>query len=282
MSKRSIENGTQALATRVVEHLENNADTPANIQTFEFIGGAKVVSKLASSLSSQLLMGLKKFQEEEGYRAYGCKTWVEFLNSHPELDMSKSQYYKLTGLLDSEGEYLFDLLNSLNVPISARKQLTSGTILIDGNELLIGEQRIPVDDAKKVKRAIGQIAEQMERLEAKAEKATKENEKLKGKLDDARAAVREAASTVPFNDNTDPANQAYMRVVASLTELTRELSEMDSEQAEGRLASYRPGISQAVENCFTFSAATSPTRRPDQLTNDLGLDSNDLADLMED
>lgn len=280
--KKTLEQGTQALAKVVEAHLENNIETAKNVSIIEFIGGAKVISKLTAALNSQLLIGLKQFQEQEGYRAYNCQTWVQFLKEHPELDLSKNQYYDRIKLLENEGAELFDLLTSMNVPLSARKQLSSGAIVIDGNELLIGEQRIPVDDAKKVKRAISQIAEQMERLESKAAKSDKEVEKLKGRLEDAKAAAREAAASVPFNDNTDPANQAYMRVVASLTELTRHLSEMDSDEAESRLANYRPGISQSVETCFTFSAATSPTRRPNQLNNNTGLSNDDLADLMED
>lgn len=281
-AKDSLKKGEMALVTTAQQHLEIAPQQKANIEFYEIIGAAKVINRLTTSLTSQLLLTLKRFQENESYKAYGCDTWVQFLKEHPELDLSKSQYYDRIKLLESEGAEVFDLLTQMNVPLSARKQLTSGSIMLEGNELLIGEQRVPVDDAKKVKRAISQIAEQMERLEMKAEKATKENEKLKGKLDDARAAAREAASTVPFNDNTDPANQAYMRVVASLTELNRELSEMDADDAESRLASYRPGISQAVENCFTFSAATSPTRRPtNQAKSELGLSDSDLADLME-
>jgi len=281
MKKEAIKTGADALAKVVEEHIADNLDVPERMRLIEFIGGAKVINKLTAALSSQLLLSLKQFQETEGYRAYGCKTWVQFLKEHPELDLSKSQYYDRLKVLESEGSDVFDLLTQMNVPLSARKQLTSGSIALDGNELVIGEQRVPVDDAKKVKRAISQIAEQMERLETKAEKATKETEKLKQKLEDAKAIAREAAALVPFNDNTDPANQAYMRVVASLTELTRALSEMDGDEAEGRLASYRPGISQAVESCFTFSAATSPTRRPDQPKNDTGLSNDDLAELME-
>lgn len=282
MKKDAIKEGTQALTKIVEGHIEASQDAAKMIQMHEFVGGIKAINRLAVALNSQLLLGLKQFQEAEGYKAYNCQTWVQFLKEHPQLDLSKNQYYDRIKLLESEGAEVFDLLTQMNVPLSARKQLSSGAIVIDGNELLIGEQRIPVDDAKKVKRAISQIAEQMERLESKAAKSDKEIEKLKGRLEDAKAVAREGAASVPFNDNTDPANQAYMRVVASLTELTRHLSDMDSEQAEGRLANYRPGISQAVENCFTFSAATSPTRRPDQLTNNLGLESTDLADLMED
>ena len=282
MSKKTVEEAKNALAKTADSVYEQNAQKARSLKIFEFVGATKAMSKLASSLSSQVLQALQTIQREEAYLEYGCKTWVEFLKEYPDLDLSKSQYYKLVNVLDGEGAEVFDLLNSLNIPLRQRQQLTSGTIAIDGNELVIGEQRVPVDDAKKVKRAIGQIAEQMERLEAKAQKAEKEVTKLKGRLEDAKAIAREAAASVPFNDNTDPANQAYMRVVASLTELTRALAEMDADEAEGRLASYRPGISQAVENCFTFSAAVSPTRRPNQPNNDTGLSNDDLADLMED
>lgn len=279
--KKQIEDGRQAIAVQSQQEIDAITARNNEISIFEFIGAAKLMNKITVNFTAQLITGLKNFQEAEGYKAYGCATWVEFLKQHPEMDMSKSKYYRLSEALESEGPDTFDLLNSINVPLSQRLQLTAGTIAVQGSDIIVGQERIPIEDTRKVKRAISQIVEQMERVEAKAEKTAKENEKLKGKLDDARAAAREAAATVPFNDNTDPANQAYMRVVASLTELNRELSEMDAEEAESRLASYRPGISQAVENCFTFSAAASPTRRPDQLKKELGLSDNEMADLME-
>lgn len=280
--KETFKKGETALVTIAQEHLSIAPQQKANVEIYEVIGAAKVINRLTTSLTSQLLLTLKRFQENESYKAYGCDTWVQFLKEHPELDLSKNQYYDRIKVLEAEGAEVFDLLTQMNIPLSTRKQLTSGSIALEGNELLIGEQRVPVDDTKKVKRAISQIAEQMERLETKAAKSEKEVEKLKQKLEDAKAIAREAAASVPFNDNTDPANQAYMRVVASLTELTRALAEMDGDEAEGRLASYRPGISQAVENCFTFSAAASPTRRPNQPKSDTGLSNDDLADLMED
>lgn len=279
---QQVAEGHQALTADAQAALDGSQEQQKMVAAIEMVGAIGAIERLADALSAQAIQAWEQFQINEGYKVYSCNTWVEFLEKHPRLGLTKAKYYERKKLLESEGAEAYDLLNSLKVPANLRKQLTAGNLQLAGNELIVGDQHVPINDAKKVKQALTLVIEQMERVEAKAARTDKENEKLKTKLDDAKALAREAASAVPFNDNTDPANQAYMRVVASLTELTRELSEMDTDEAEGRLASYRPGISQAVEACFTFSAATSPTRRPNQPKTDIGLSSDDLADLMED
>lgn len=236
------------------------------------------MNKLGNTLLSQVLLALKKFQEEEAYKAYGCQTWVEFLKQTPELDMSKSQYYKLIGILETEGSEAFDLLNSLNVPLSARKKLGAGAIQIEGEELVINEQRVPLNDPKKIKRAISQVVNEVDKVTTRASKAEQENAKLKQKLEQAVEEVRVSAMNIP-RDATDPASQAYLRVIASLTELTRELGELSQAEAGERLKLYRPHIAQAVEFFMQFSSPDAPTRRPENTT---GLSDEDLADLMED
>ncbi|HMV46544.1 MAG TPA: hypothetical protein PLD20_00820 [Blastocatellia bacterium] len=278
--QKQIEEGSQAIAKRSQQEVDSTVGREKEIEIFEFVGAAKLMNKITASFGSQLLLGLKRFQESEGYRVYGCQTWVQFLKEHPELDLSKTQYYERLKVLEAEGAELFDLLSSLNVPISARKQLTAGSILVEGNELVIGEQRVPVDDAKKVKRAITQIADQMERLESKAAKTEKEIEKLKQKLAEAKEEAR-SGGTASAEDGTDPCNQAYLRVLAGLTELGRELAELPGKEADQRMAQFKPQIQHSIEVLFAHSASNAPTRRPEQ-PDGLGLTQADLAELMED
>lgn len=276
--ERQIKEGETALAKTAENHMNIVPLGQAAIDFCELIGGAKVVNRLVMSLSSQLLLALKRFQENEGYKAYGCKTWVEFLKQHPELDLSKSQYYERIKVLESEGPEVFDLLNSLNVPVSARKHIGAGSIQIQGNDLVVNDQRVPLNDTRKLKRTLTQVIEQLDLTSRKAERATKDNEKLKKKLDEAKEDARLAAVHLPGDADRDPAHQAYMRVISSLVALTRELNELPRAEADQRLEQYRPHISQTVEMCFAFSASSAPTRKPD---NDTGLSDTELAELME-
>jgi hypothetical protein len=278
MSKaREIQDGRKAMipATEAAQRAIESVIRSNQIK--EFVGAAKVMNKLAITLSSQVLLGLKHFQEQEGYKEYGCKTFVEFLEQHPELDLSKSKYYRLSEALETEGPDAFDLLNGLNIPLSSRKKLGTGAIQIEGDDLVINDQRVPLDDPKRIKRAISQVVAEVDKATSKASKAEKENEKLKKKLEQAVEEAR-AAAIIP-RDDTDPANQAYLRVIASLTELTRELGELSQAEAAERLKLYRPHIAQAVEFFMQFTRPEAPTRRPDNTT---GLSDEDLADLMED
>lgn len=279
--KNQIETGTQAIAKQSQQEVDGIAKRNNEISLFEFIGATKLMSKITISFGSQMLTSLKKFQEAEGYKAYGCDTWVEFLKQHPELDMSKSKYYRLTEALDAEGAEVYDLLNSINVPLTARMQLTAGTVQIDGDEVVVADQRYALDDTRKIKRAITQIIEQMERVEAKAAKADKELEKTKKKLADAKEEARAAGMQMP-DDGTDPVNQAYLGVISSLTKLGRELAELPGKEADQRMAQFKPDIQHAIELLFAFSASNAPTRRPTQQPDGLGLTQAELADLMED
>ncbi|NCV47623.1 MAG: hypothetical protein EBW53_05915 [Actinobacteria bacterium] len=69
-----------------------------------------------------------------------------------------------------------------------------------------------------------------------------------------------------------------------MAELQRELKQLNSEEAEKRLAQYRLGIQAAFESVLFFAAADSPTRRPDNVgANDLAdsLTDEELAELAE-
>ncbi|MGE0133288.1 MAG: hypothetical protein AB7U82_34860 [Blastocatellales bacterium] len=274
---RQVKKGEQVLETQAQSFHDGNALVQQAIQAAEFVGAANAVQQIAESLNAQAIQAWEIFQQDKLYEAYGCSTFVQFLERHPKLGLTKNKYYDRKQLLEAEGAETFDLLNSLQVPIKVRKQLTAGTIAIEGDDLIVGDKRAPISDQRQVKRLIAQIVEELDRSETKAAKTTKENEKLKKRLDEAKEEARVAGMHIPA-DGTDPANQAYMRVISALTELTRELNELPGDEADARLNQYRPHIAQAVEMCFAFSSSTAPTRKPD---NNTGLTDEELADLME-
>lgn len=276
-----VKKGQELLTDKAQSIHDENESLQRIIAAGEFVGAANAVQRIAESLNAQAIQAWETFQKDEMYTLYGCSTFVEFLERHPRLGLTKTKFYERKQLLSQEGAEVFDLLNTLQVPFKVRRQLTAGSIQIDGNQLTINDQAIQLDDVKKVKRAIADLAEQMERIEAKAAKTEKELLKTKQKLDDAKEEARTASMQMP-DDGTDPVNQAYLGVISSLTKLGRELAELPGKEADQRMAGFKPDIQHAIELLFAFSASNAPTRRPTQQPDGLGLTQAELADLMED
>lgn len=273
--------GQEILSEKAQSFHDGNEALQRALQSGEFVGAANAVQRIAESLNAQAIQAWETFQKDEMYKGYGCSTFVEFLERHPKLGLTKTRFYERKQLLANEGAETFDLLNTLQVPFKIRKQLTAGSVQIEGNQLTINDRTFPLDDVKKVKQAIADLAEQMERIENRSAKTEKELEKTKQKLADAKEDARTAALNVP-DDGTDPVNQAYLHVLASLTELGRELAELPGKEADQRMAQFKPDIQHAIELLFTFSASNAPTRRPTAESDALGFSQSELAELMED
>jgi hypothetical protein len=241
--------GREILTHAAQSFLDGSEEKLRQARMMEFVGAALALGQLAQSLSAQTIKAWETFQQQEGYKAYGCKTWVDFLENHPAMGLTKNQYYDRKNLLDKEGEELFDLLNAINAPAYIRKQLSAGDVTLDGDTLVIADKRVPMNDAKGIKKALAKVVEQMERLEESQKKSERENEKLKKKLEDATRPVEVGGRSA---EHTDPAHQALLRLVAGFTQLEAELSDLPAEVVASRVADYRPYVEHAMERLMKF------------------------------
>lgn len=279
-----IKQGKEKAAEITAQAVETDNVLAQAIRSAEIVGAAKVLDHLAAALNAQAMRHWEGFQQAEGYRVYECDSFVDFLDKYRPMGLTKNKYYERKALLEAEGDDAFDLLNQYGVPATIRKQLSAGAIEITKDEIIVGDKSAPIGDAKQVKALFKEVVDAFDRLETKSGKTEKEVEKLKKRLEDAEAR---ASKTVNFSrhDETDPANAAYLRVISALVELTRELNELPSDEAEQRLRKqYGPHISEAVEMMFSFSAKTSPIRKPDNVgANSLAdeLTDEELAELAE-
>lgn len=276
--------------------LEEQNSTAWVRQMSERIGAAKATDAISKMLDAATIRQLEEFQQQKGYLAYECPTFDKFLNEYRPNGLDKNAYYRRKELLTAEGDQVFNRLNELHVPASARKLITAGSIEIEGDIIKIGDKSAPVTDAKQVKLLFREAADAFEN---QAEQASKEQNKyrkmmkragFKFETDDAGKEKIIAPDTdqviVVFDKHAegDPANHAYLKVCASLAELQRELKQLPSTEAEQRLAQYRVGIQSAFESVLFFAAADSPTRKPDNVgANALAdeLSDDELAELAE-
>ncbi len=124
---------------------------------------------------------LEQFAEVEGYRALGFDRFDQFLNSSRS-PLTKSQYYERKALLEAEGDQTFDVLNSLNVPITLRRQVGTGAVRVEGDALIVDDERIALDD-----RAV--VVEVMKMLAARTPKTSAPSRRAKRKSPNSRSGL---------------------------------------------------------------------------------------------
>lgn len=242
------------------------------IQAAEFVGATRLINRLSGDLALQTMQALEVFQTNKMYEQYGFKSFADFLDKCPSSPMTKNQYYDRKKLLDQEGEEAFNLLNSLNVAAKHRKLLTAGDIVLDGDQLIVGNKAVAINDAKAVRKAIAQAVQRFETIEAKSAKAEKEIEKLKKQVEELKAEAEN--TTPPPPDLTDECAQTLITLISAFARLKNLLAEEKNFRTETWIHTYRRRIDLAVEDFATF--CNSYVGDDDELTDE------ELAQIMED
>lgn len=186
MSKRNtnLEVVKEGLARSAHEQAATSTAEVSKDEALMFLGGIGAINSLTDKLAAQTIRALEAFGESKAYENFGYSTFAEFLDDSPHSPMTKHQYYDRRNALAVEGDSTYNLLNSMGVPLSKRKLLTDGTVHLDGDTLVVGEERIPLTDRRRVVEAIKTLAEEGARKEKKIAKGEEQNKKLKRERDD--------------------------------------------------------------------------------------------------
>ncbi len=212
-------NGTQ-LTNIEAAHNDN-----ALIQLWQIIGAHKAVSQIAASLGAQSIRGLELIRDRKYYLAAKHETFDSFLDHHPDSPMSYEAFRRRAHLLNNEGDIAFDLLNSLNVPLSQRK-LLAGQIEVTENEIKIGEDTVRLDDTAR-------IVELVSTLHKKTQEQQRTNERLSKKLakgeEDFEKLKRRAIVANPDGTET---GQALLTVAGALKNLREKLEDAADEEKQ--------------------------------------------------
>jgi hypothetical protein len=153
------------------------------------VGAMLLVSKqFAAHIDAASIRALAHFADIEGYKQFGFDRFDDFLSKSPYSPMSRSQYYERKSLLDKEGDAAFDLLNTLRVPAAARKLLSEGKVQVEGNEVVIGESRIPVTDRDAVLEVVSTLAEKSKSQADIIERGKEKVKELKKKVGEGKLA----------------------------------------------------------------------------------------------
>jgi hypothetical protein len=207
---------------------------------WQIIGAVKLGNRLAESLSAQTIHGLEQIRDERLYLAANVSTFDEFLSTHPETPMSHDTFRRRVNLLKEEGDITFDLLNSLNVPMSARKLLASN-IALDGDHIVINEEkgnvisstRIALSDHAQIVKTIVDLKKKADEQSRTIERGKKDNEKWKRKFDE---ASEQLAKGLTVSEDAAPHARALVSVLGNFQILADECKALTNDQERARFA----------------------------------------------
>jgi hypothetical protein len=168
-----------------------------SLKVFEGLGAIKAISHTANALTSQVLQALCVFQEQELWRGVpfddtrNCANFNEFLAIHGPF--SKTKFYEMKELMEKEGVSAFDTLTALGIPYERRKLLARGSIGVEGDEVVIDNERVPISNAKRIKTILATLTEKIAKQDEQIAAGEQTVRKLKDRV---REAEVRAAATV--------------------------------------------------------------------------------------
>lgn len=256
---------------KALEKQDNAARESDSQLLWQIVGGVKVSRSLVENLSAQTMRAMKRIEEDKLYRAAGFPDFASFLAS-PNSPMTKNQYYDRLKLLENEGSEMFDLLNGIGLANSIRKQLKKAELQIEGDELVIGDDRVALSDTPTLKAVLNDIAHERERTHKKLSKHEAEIKELKTKL----VETVKAAKGKSGKEAGTPFGQALLMALVALDELAKEVGELDQDELKLKQDNCLNRLGEKTRQIMeAFKLQTQPLKRkgkkdlPDDLDDEL-------------
>lgn len=154
----------------------------------QMLGAARYAGQIHGQTKSDMVQFLRIVRDERRFLHYGFTSHDQFLGSQYS-PMSRSTFHREEFLLLKEGEVQYDLFNEWKLPAKLRHQLSSGDVTIDGDEAVVGDQRISLNDGGV---GVKKLVERLVKDKIAAEKANAELVGYQDKFNKLKAAVDEA------------------------------------------------------------------------------------------
>jgi hypothetical protein len=196
MAKQDLKNKLEIVAN---EHAEGVWQEGVENMQWEMkesflitLGQVNLANKLVTSLQAQMIRELQDFRDNKKFEAFGFTRFDDFLDKYKFAPLGYDKFNRLEKLLKNEGDVLFDLYNTLGLPQTTRKLLAEkngSEIIIDGNELIIGENRADLSNLPDVKQLISEFVTDNNKLTA--EKAA-----TQAKLEKAESVIEQGCKQI--------------------------------------------------------------------------------------
>lgn len=215
--------------------LEAMGDEETNDLLF-LMGGVRAISNLATELDSQAIRKLQlirdrhlhlRVKDEDGNL---FKRFDDFLDKWRGSPMSYDTFNSREKLLMTEGDEVFNLLNTVRLPMLKRRYLGKGSLCVEGDDAVVTlkdekgtteEQRIPLIDRKLLLNVLSRVADQNNERGRTVERGRKEVEVLKRKLDERPTKDAEDEDLTPYNKLRLKAQSALARLAMHVRTLPK-------------------------------------------------------------
>lgn len=239
---------------------------------WQIIGASKATSNIARSLGAQSVRAMQVVRDKKLFQAAGHTKFDSFLDKHPESPMSHDAFLRREKLLEAEGDIAFDLLNSLNVPLSQRKML-AGQVEVEGNTIKIGEIECELNDETRIIEVISNLHSknlELQRTNERKDKKLAQGEK------DFENLKRRAISINPDGTET---GQALLTAAGAMTRLKEILAAASDDEKKALSESVFDFLRTAQLECSVALGVLSKDELPasDDENEDLDLEDGPAA-----
>lgn len=166
------------------------------------LGGVRAVHSVADALSAQSIRALQRIRDEELYKSEDFKRFDDFLDQSPLSPMGYDKFNRLEKALLNEGDELFDYLNAINAPMSRRRLLGKGTLAIEGEEIVLRqdkeEQRIALDNRAVLLTTLSKLADQTNEQRRTIERGKNEITRLQKQADESQLSTQSARLSTDY------------------------------------------------------------------------------------
>lgn len=207
------------------------------------LGGILTTHSLSQRLAHETIKGIALVRDESLYEALGFARFdlcLDILYHENKIAFNYKRFNEREKLLKEHGEEIYDLMDSLNFPISRRKLLGAGNVQLDGETVIIttnkdGEEtteEIQLNDRTKLLQTLSALADQNFLVSSKQTKLVQKSEKddetikrLKKELDEAKNRPGEKSlQSLEF--------EAYMRASAAIDAWAEQVKKLTNDQKD--------------------------------------------------
>lgn len=204
-------------------------------RVMQMLGAAKYADRLRSQSESQVIQFFMEVEESHLYIEYGYERFADFLDNCGLSGMSKSSYYRLRDLYLKEGAERYDLLTEWKISLATRKLLTPGDIAFEGDEVIIGDERVKLGEhGKRVKTLIETLVQEKAALRGDLEKSVETVEKQDEKIKTVQASNDEFARILDAQEKGTSYEIAMMAFLKSALVLVGEVKALEHEERSER------------------------------------------------
>lgn len=205
-------------------------------EAFEFRGRLLAVTSISRTLNSKLIEGYMVVEEKKYWRVWGHQSFAHYLNSDEVPEFSKTQYYELKKLLQSEGPALFDFFSDRKIAAATRRLLSANNtaIEIDGDIVRIGDFEAPASDRKAIVQICEAYSGALQQLRDDNEKLMKVRETDREKIQRGTDENEQLRRALDAREDTPRFQRAITAMVQSMLNLTEAVGELDDDEKRKR------------------------------------------------